>query len=257
MINPDNQIRESFNELSIKIFHGARLSEFEYYRYLKISEKLRSTEEVCVFAMAKTLFGEGEEAILFLNDYSPQEHYSIFKVYGSILRYLNKNAALIDFTLKNADGFENDLWFTWIVSYYYYMIGDIDNSLLNMKRYLQMMTNMPDRDFAERSLTEQINQLSQVYALGLTTPEHYKESMRLALGVLDDFGVTYRYVDVVVFPDQTAACFIDVNSDDPDLVAEMNYLLIKKQIESGYSIEYDLEPQFTTGRETGIYIHGC
>ncbi|MGP3594168.1 hypothetical protein [Vagococcus sp. WN89Y] len=221
---------------------GMGLSELEYYRYVKISDKLLFAEEICVFAMANALFGKGEEALLFLEKHLLTYNPKIFKTYGVILIYLNKNTALINFALKNEEKFKDDLWFSWMVSYYYYIIGDIDNSLKKLKRYLQMMTNIPDREFAERSLTKQINQLFQAYDLNLTTPEHYKESMYLALGVLDDFGVTFRYIDVVVFPDKTAACFIDIKTDDPDLVAEMNYRLIKKQIESGYSLEYELEP---------------
>ncbi|HAK6115657.1 TPA: hypothetical protein ACXZT8_000274 [Salmonella enterica] len=257
MIEPESKIVQCLNELMGKFIDGKKLSEFEYHRFLKMSEKLSTVEDICVTGMAKALFGKGDEALIFLDDYLGMNDFQLFTVYGTILIYLKKNKRLLDFVLEHADSFKDDLWYSWLISYYYYMIGDIDNALIKLKRYLQMMTNKEEKSRAEYAMSHHIEQLAKAYAVKASTPEHYRQSMYLALSVLDDFGVTYRYVDVRVFPDQTAACFIEVKSDNPDLVAEMNLCLIKKQIEQGYSIEYDLEPQFTIGRvhEEG-FVHG-
>ncbi|HAG3252914.1 TPA: hypothetical protein G8X54_002138 [Salmonella enterica] len=257
MIEPQSKTEQCFNDLIDRFFKEDKLSEIEYYRCLKISEKLDTIDDICITGMAKALFGKGDEALDFLDGYLGMCDFQLFKVYGTILIYLKKNKRLLDFTLEYADSFKDDLWYSWIISYYYYMIGDIDNALIKLKRYLQMMTNKEEKSRAEYAMSRHIEQLAKAYAVKASTPEHYRQSMYLALSVLDDFGVTYSYVDVRVFPDQTAACFIEVKSDDPNLVAEMNLCLIKKQIEQGYSIEYDLEPQFTIGRAHGEgFAHG-
>ncbi|ENU7736861.1 hypothetical protein ACE3YX_003474 [Salmonella enterica] len=253
MIEPQSKTEQCFNDLIDKFSKEGKLSEIEYYRCLKISEKLDTIYDICITGMAKALFGKGDEALAFLDDYLGICDFQLFMVYGVILIYLKKNKKLVDFVLEYADYFKDDLWYSWLISYYYYMIGDIDNASLKFKRYLQMMTNNEERDIAEYAMSRHIEQLSKAYATGASTPEHYKQSMYLALDVLDEFGVTYSYVDVRVFPDQTAACFIEVKSDNPDLVAEMNLCLIRKQIEQGYSIKYDFEPQFTTGR---VHVRG-
>lgn len=256
MIKPKNKIEVCYNELVNRFSVGKGLSEIEFYRYIKISDKLLSVEDICVFAMAHTLYGKGEEALVFLEKYLLMDDIRIFKTYGVILIYLNKNVSLLNLVLNNAERFRDDLWFSWKVCCFYFIIGDVDNSRKKLKRHLHMI-NQPHRDRADRSMTKRIDQLSLAYDLGLTTPEHYKDSMYLALSVLDDFRIDLVYVDVVVFPDQSAGCFVEVKSDDPDLVAEMNFCLIEKQIEHGYSPQYDLEPQFTTGREVRGYTYGC
>lgn len=229
------------------MFSEGGISEFEYH---KIKREFPSNDEnsICITGMAAALSGKKQESLTLFDSLPSDKTYRAHMSYGSTMFYLHENVRLLNHGLSCPEHF-NDLFLTWMSAYNYYIIGDINKSSLMLRKYIQMMNDEEKIKQAEYAMSFHLEQLSKAYDVGATTPERFKESMYLAFSVLDEFNVGYRYVDVRLFPDQTAGCFIEVKSTDPDLVAKMELHLIRKQIAQNYSIDYDLEPQFTIGRK--------
>ncbi|GKJ27968.1 hypothetical protein NUKP24_21040 [Klebsiella variicola] len=199
-----------------------RISEMDFYRYIREIEKLRDFEsEDYLKALANGAFGRKDEAVAFFEEAVKQDIDIVAQNYVVYLNDYGTHREVLNVVNRFAEKFRSRtmLGYAWETNLF---MGDIDKAMY----YAEIYAKSADEEEAEamRHAAETALEKSNLFKRnsGLTDSEYSDIAYRV-MDVVDSKGMNPIELDFAFIPEENISAYImTVNTLDSDILSDMN-----------------------------------
>ncbi|HHG8589858.1 TPA: hypothetical protein ACPYUC_002337 [Citrobacter koseri] len=222
MPQPALKANEISSELVDILASKTKISEMQFYRYIRDIEKLKdSSSEDYLKALAHGAYGRKDVAVAFFKEALKQKNSIIAQNYVVYLSDYGTYSELHEAVSQLVDHFHTQLMVGSAWESYLFM-GNIDKAI----HYAHKLMGMVDEKDADM-LRTLASTAKQQYALfkkttGISDSEFQDIALRV-VGVLDSYKVNPIAVSFFAVPEEKTSSYVmAVNTFDADVLSDMN-----------------------------------